>query len=179
MAKPESTASAKPMAEPERLAEPQVFEAIVEVEPAAALPLLAETAELWGAEWQPAGVAEGRLTLPVMAGLRRGWVRGTVRVDRHEQGARLTFGVEERLFRTDVPAFVTLLIAAVGALMTLVAPFFPRLWPLVPAGIFLALGAWLFIVARLRNSGPEEFFKELEDRSMPADESEKNPSPEE
>lgn len=134
----------------------------IAMEPAQALRRVAETAEAWDAGWSPEGVSGGRLVLPVMAGLRRGWVGGVVSVDRQGQGTRISFLPEESSYRVDRPAFVTLLVAAVGALTTVLAPMVPRLWPLVPIGILLGLGAWLFIVARLRNSGPEEFFEEVE-----------------
>lgn len=131
------------------------------MEPAQALRRIAEAAEAWGAGWKPEGVSGGRLVLPVLAGLRRGWLGGEVSVDRQGEGTRVSFRPEESSYRIDRPAFVTLLIAAVGALITVLAPFVPRFWPLVPIGILLGLGAWLFIVARLRNSGPEEFFDEV------------------
>ena len=133
----------------------------VAFEPAPTLRRLAEQAQDWGGEWNPQGVSGGRLALPVLAGLRRGWVGGPVVVDRQPEGTMVTFREEAGEYRLDLPAVVTLVIAALGCLVTVAAPFVPALWSLVPLGVVLALAAWLFIVARLRNSGPEEFFAEL------------------
>ena len=51
--------------------------------------------------------------------------------------------------------------AALGALATIFVWWVPALLPVVPLGILLSLAAWFFIIARLRNSGPEEFFEAL------------------
>lgn len=132
--------------------------------PRAAQRLLAEAAEDWGGAWQARGRG-GRLRLPVMAGLRRGWVAGEVTVEEAGDGSRLRLRVEESMYRVDRASVAVLLLAAGGALVTVLLPLFPQLIRLVPVGIVLAVGAWLFIVARLRNSGPEEFFQDLAERS--------------
>ncbi len=131
------------------------------VDPRASLRLLAQAAEDWGGTWRAEGDRKGLLGLPVMAGVRRGWVEGEVRVESAGEGSRLSFRVVDSEYRVERVSVVTLSMAAVGALVTLFAPLFPRLIALMPAGILLAVGAWLFIVARLRNSGPDEFFEEL------------------
>ncbi len=41
-------------------------------EPAACVHLVSQAAEAWGGLWQAEGVAEGRLGIPVLAGLRQG-----------------------------------------------------------------------------------------------------------
>lgn len=125
--------------------------------------LLVEAAESWGGSFRDdeGGEACGNLVIPVLAGLRRGFVGGPVRIETRGKGSHVSFRVEESQYRVDLPAALTLLFGAFGALITLVAPFFPKLWRLVPIGMMLTIGAWLFIVARLRNSGPEEFFEEL------------------
>ncbi len=128
---------------------------------AAALGLLAENAEAWGGRWQAEGREGGRLGLPVVAGLRRGWVAGPVKVEAAGRGSRLSFRVEQSDYRLQKASVFTLVLAGCGALVTLIAPFFPALLALVPIGILLCIAAWLFIVARLSNSGPEEFFEDL------------------
>jgi hypothetical protein len=134
--------------------------------PRDALRLLAEAAEDWGGAWQPR-LGGGRLRLPVMAGLRRGWVAGEVTVEEggDGSGSRLRLRVEESAYRVDRASVAVLVLAAGGALVMVLLPLFPQLIRLVPVGIVLAVGAWLFIVARLRNSGPEEFFQDLAERS--------------
>ncbi len=123
-------------------------------------------AEDWGGTWQPRGEGGGRLGLPVEAGVRRGWVAGEVEVEGLEDGSsRLRFRVEESEYRVDRATVAVLFLAACGALVTVFLPFFPRLIRLLPVSILLALGAWLFIVSRLRNSGPEEFLQDLAERS--------------
>lgn len=122
---------------------------------------LAKTAELWGAQWEPDGGSGGHLEIPVMAGLRRGWVLGQVEVTERAGGSKLSFVEEDSVYRVQMAAVFILILAACGALTTLVAPLFPRLLGLVPMGMMLCVGAWFFVVAQLRNSGPEEFFEEL------------------
>ncbi len=131
----------------------------LDCEPEAAYARVAREAESWGGEWHRDG-AGGRLQLPVVAGLRYGWVAGRLWVEsRDAAGSRLVFRVEESGYRVQTASAVVLVIAALGALTFIVAPFVPVLWPLVPLGFMLALGAWLFIVSHLRNSGPEEFLE--------------------
>ena len=139
----------------------------LEEDPAAARRRLAVAAEAWGGSFEEApgtthGTVHDSLVLPVLAGLRRGFVEGPVRIEERGKGSRVSYQVAESQYRLDLPAALTLLLGALGALLTLVAPFFPSLWRLVPVGMMLSVGSWLFIVARLRNSGPEEFFQDLE-----------------
>jgi hypothetical protein len=54
---------------------------------------------------------------------------------------------------------VVLAIGGAGGVSTLLWPFFPHLLELVPLGAVVALGAWMLVVTRLRNSGPEEFLE--------------------
>jgi len=128
-------------------------------DPDRGLELLAREAASWGATWQRGGQQDGRLALPVLAGLRRGWVEGEVTVEPAGAGSRLTFRIDKNDYRLQAMSVAVLLVAALGALVVLVGPFVAALRPAVPAGILLAVGAWLFIVAGLRNSGPEEFLE--------------------
>ncbi len=141
-------------------------------DPAGCLRLLARAAEDWGGRWQPEDGDGGRLELPVVAGVHRGWAVGRVRVEAVGEGSRLTFRVEERLYAVQTATVTVLVLAAGGALTTVVAPFVPALWPLVPLGIMVSVGAWFFIT-RLRNSGPEEFLETLamEERRVRAERS--------
>ena len=130
-------------------------------DPVTCLNLVAMAADAWGGMWQAEGHGRGRLGLPVMAGLRRGWVAGQLTAEPNGDGSCLTFRIDKSEYRLQKAAALTLLLAACGAVVTLIAPLVPSLWRLVPLGLLLCLGAWLFIVARLRNSGPEEFFEDL------------------
>ena len=134
--------------------------------PPAVLEHLEQAAETWGGGFEladtPAGegasTVVGRLGLPVMAGLRRGWVIGAVELTPEGEGTRLVFRVEESAYRVERGSVAMLVLAAAGAVALLVAPFFPALWRLAPLAVLMALASWFFIVARLRNSGPDEFF---------------------
>jgi hypothetical protein len=149
----------------------EVLTAETAAEPAAALAALAHTADEWGAEYQPVsdgdgdgdgdGATAGRLRLPVVAGLRRGWTGGTVTaqasVGSREGGTLLSFRPDEGDLFLHGPTMVVLLIAAVGGLLTVLWPFFPQLLPAASFGAVLALAGWFLVLSRLRTSGPREF----------------------
>ncbi len=130
-------------------------------DPVASLNLVAAAAEDWGGMWQAEGRSGGRLGLPVVAGLRDGWVAGQLTVEPDGDGSRLAYRVDKSEYRVQKPAALMLFLASIGAVVTIVAPLFPALLGLVPLSIVLCLVAWFFVVARLRNSGPEEFFENL------------------
>jgi hypothetical protein len=123
---------------------------------------IAHEADGWGGAFEQDG-NRGSLQLPVLAGLRRGSLRGKVHVEAEGDGSRLTFEVEESVYRLQTTLVTVLALAAAGALVFLVGPFFPPLRPAVPLGFMLSLGAW-FVIAGLRNSGPEEFFEVIVDQ---------------
>ena len=139
-------------------AEPYRLE--VEGSPAECLRTLGQLADDWGAEWTEEGRG-GRLSLPVLAGVRHGWVMGQVRVEARRGVTELTFEQQDEVYRVQKPKVLFLLIALAGALSIMVTPLFPVLAPLIPLSVLLMFGAWLFIVAGLRNSGKEEFFDSL------------------
>lgn len=142
--------------------------------PAAALAALAREAEERGGSYQPAGPAGGRLRIPVVAGLRRGWVEGPVAAAPSAEGTALSFRPEESRYRVQRFAVVLLLLGALGALVVLFAPLFPVLVPALPLAAMLALVTWLFVVAGLRNSGAEELLAALADAGeRPPDEAAK------
>ena len=135
----------------------------LESTPSAALKLLKEKAEIWGGGWKGEGLTGGRLVIPVLAGLRRGYVGYGVSVDGTPRKTTLDFKEEESDLQVHVPTLIVLLIAAAAGLTTMVIPFMPRLLPLLPPSVVLSLATWLFIVARLRNSGIDEFLADLAD----------------
>ncbi|HEV2852446.1 MAG TPA: hypothetical protein VHC97_06555 [Thermoanaerobaculia bacterium] len=124
----------------------------LEASPEKALAAVGRAAEDWGAEFQG-----GRLNLPVLAGIRRGLVTGTVEVGPAEGGSRVVFRPETSAYHVQTQAVVILLLAVAGGLLTLVWPFFPKLIAVAPFGAVLALGGWFLVVSRLRTSGPDEF----------------------
>ena len=130
-------------------------------DPVTSLNMVAMAADAWGGMWQAEGRGGGRLGLPVIAGLRRGWVAGQLTVERSGDGSLLTYRVDQGEYKVQKAAALILLVAGLGAGVTIVAPLFPALLNLVPISIVLCLIAWFFVVARLRNSGPEEFFEDL------------------
>lgn len=126
------------------------------VSPERALPALEQAAEAWGAELEREG-SGGRLHLPVVAGIRRGLVTGRVEVLPTAAGSRVVFRPETSIYYVQTAAVVILLLSAVGAILTVVWPFFPELMAVAPFGAILALGGWFLVVSRLRSSGPDDF----------------------
>ncbi len=127
---------------------------------AAALAAVGRVADEWGGEFERQS-GGGRLLLPVVAGLRRGWVRGQVTATPAGEGTKLALAVEEADYHLHLAAVAVLLLALAGSLVTVLWPFFPRLLAAAPLGAALALAAWLLVVARLKNSGPEEFLAQV------------------
>jgi hypothetical protein len=136
--------------------------------PEAARRALRRAAEDWGASLDPATAGAGdiddvddiddiELTLPVVAGLRRGILVGRVRTPAAAAGCRLVLRVERADLRVQKPAVVVLAIAAAGGVAAFLWPFFPQILPVVPLALVLAVAGWLLVVARLRSSGPEDF----------------------
>ncbi len=128
---------------------------------ATSLGQVATVAEAWGGMWQAEGARGGRLGLPVMAGLRSGWVAGQLTVEPSGSGSKLTYRVDKSEYRVQTVPALILLLAALGAAVMTIAPLVPSLLRLVPLSIVLCLVAWFFVVARLRNSGPEELLEDL------------------
>lgn len=131
------------------------------IAPAEAMRLLGETAEGWGAIWEPRGATGGQLALPARAGLRRGVLEGPVHAMPTAEGTHIRFDVESSHYHVQYSAFVLLLLGGLGGLLGVVAPLAPALWPLVPVGVMLALGAWFLVVSRLHQSGAEDFLAAL------------------
>lgn len=138
---------------------------------------IAGAAEDWGGEWTPGAAgghlpeggcgqlserAIGRLALPVVYGLRRGAAVGRVGIVRlGDSGARATWTLEESRLEVHTGSVVVLSLAALPALAALAWPFWPPLLALAPLAAVLGFAAWWLVVARLRSSGPEEFFAAL------------------
>ncbi len=130
----------------------------VQADPETVLRSLASAADLWGADWQP-GSSSGVLLLPVVRGLWRGVDRCRVSVLPTSSGSVVELTVEQSRQWVNRSAMVVLLFGGVGGLIVALWPFFPGLMPLLPVAVVLAIAAWLLVVARLRNSNPEDFLK--------------------
>lgn len=131
--------------------------------PREALEAVGRAAEDWGGEWQPS-INGGRLTLPVVAGLRRGVLTGRVSISKSGQGAQVTFTEEASEFHVQRTGVVILVLGALGGLIVTLWPFYPALLALAPAAVVIAFAAWLMVASRLRVSGIEEFLSSLDDR---------------
>lgn len=140
----------------------------LDLSPERAVSALGRTAEDWGAEFQPNGMG-GTLHLPVVAGIRRGFVTGPVEVQPSGEGSRIVFRSEQSIYYVQTAAVVILLLSAFGAALTFLWPFFPKLIAVAPFGALLALGGWFLVVSRLRSSGPEDFLAAVAAERPPPD----------
>jgi hypothetical protein len=134
--------------------------------PAAARRALAAAAAAGGAEIEPveeperpAGAATSRLLLPVVAGLRRGLLVGPVTVEESGAGSRLTFRPERQDYFVETPVVAMLLVAAAGGVLGVAWPLIPRLLPVAPLGVVLALAGWFLVASRQRGRGPRDFLE--------------------
>ena len=131
----------------------------LDLPPERAISALRRAAEDWGAGLESEGASGGRLRLPVIAGLRRGLMTGSVEVQPADEGSRVVFRPEESVYQVQSASVVILFLSAVGALLVLLWPMYPKLIAVAPFGALLALGGWFLVVARLRTSGPDEFLQ--------------------
>lgn len=151
--------------------DPPVHTREIAAEPADVRACLRELAGSWDAKLIEDGDGAPRLALAVLAGARAGWVGGSITVeamgndktddDKTDGRSRVVFRVEESEYRLVRESAFFLTLAGLGAAVLLVAPFWRPLHGLLPFAIFATLGGWLFLVARMRNSGPEEFLDAL------------------
>lgn len=121
---------------------------------------MSSAADEWGAEFAPHG-AGGSLRLPVLHGLRRGLVEGSVRIEAADGGARVEVLQVSCAESLNVPALCLLLLAAAGAVVSAIWPLYPRLLPLVPIGMLLAFAGW-FQVSRPQKRSPADFLRRIE-----------------
>jgi hypothetical protein len=136
--------------------------------PAEALRAVAAAAGVWGAELEPGdsgsrGGLTARLSLPVVAGLRRGLLSGPLAIEAAGSGSRVVFRAETQDYCLETSAIAVLTMAAAGALLTVAWPLFPRLLPAAPFGAVLALSGWFLVLTRLRARGPAEFLQSVQD----------------
>ena len=127
-----------------------------------ALTLLADAAEVWGAEWRREGTG-GRLVLPVTAGLRHGVLSAHVSTEpaRQGRGTRLRLLVEDRRYQLHWRAVVILVFGALGGISFTLWPFYPALLAVAPIALVLSFAAWFLVASRLSTAGVEEFFELL------------------
>jgi len=124
---------------------------------------IAAAAESWGAEWSgdPGDRSGGRLSLPVVFGLRQGVLVGRVAIEPSGDGARVTWMLEESHLALRRLEVALLAVSLALLLPALAWPFVPRLLALLPVAGVIGLLTWWLVLSRLRNSGPEEFFSTL------------------
>ena len=141
--------------------------------PGEALRAVVAAAGDWGAELEPLGAANaagnaaagqaGRLSLPVVAGLRRGVLSGPLAIEANGGGSRVIFRPETQDYYLETSAVAVLVMAAGGALLTVAWPLVPKLLPAAPFGAVLALSGWFLVLTRLRAKGPAEFLQSVKD----------------
>lgn len=130
------------------------------VAPVEAARAIAATAGPWGAEWTP-HEGGGRLALPVVFGLRRGWLVGELTIAPSGSGARVAWRQLESHLEVHRSSVAVLSMAAVPLLGVLGWPLWPPLLAFAPLAAVLGLLAWWLVVSRLRSSGPEDFLAAL------------------
>ncbi len=138
----------------------QCYEEILDASPEQVERAMAEAVDVGFAE---ASDREGRLLVPVRAGIRAGVVEVAWSAETVTEGTRLQLEVIEEVFRTSTAAVSILAIGAAGGIMTIIWPLHPDLLGLAPLGALLALLAWLLVVSRLRSYGPEDFLSTVAD----------------
>ena len=127
------------------------------------------------------------LALPVQAGLRRGVLRGQLRVvaaaataarapaegekaeeqdaDEQDAGARseLRLEIADGDYRLHGSAVAILALAAGAGLAIVLWPWFPHLLQLLPIALVLAAAAWFLVLSRLQNRGVDELFDTVDE----------------
>lgn len=134
----------------------------------ASLAAVATVAADWGALWEPDGWG-GRLTLPVVAGLRRGHLIGRVHARERGAGTHLSLDIDAEQLTVNRPAVAVLAGGGAGGLAVALWPFWPPLLGLVPLGAVLALCAWFLVTSRLRHAGVEDFLEQVTDEARQPD----------
>jgi hypothetical protein len=84
---------------------------------------------------------------------------GSLTVEPTDGGSVIHFVVEDSHQSVNRPAFLVLLLGALGAGAVILWPLYPPLLAFAPVGVVLALAAWLLVASRLRTSGPEDFLQ--------------------
>jgi hypothetical protein len=130
------------------------------VTPGEAQGAVCSAAHEWGAEFEPVAMG-GRLRLPVLHGLRRGLVSAAVAIEVQGEGSRVELQPEASEQALNTPAFCLVLVAGVGAVLTVLWPLYPPLLPFAPLGAVLAIAGW-FQISRLAKRGPEDFLRQVE-----------------
>jgi len=128
--------------------------------PARAAEAIAATAEPWGAEWTP-HEGGGRLSLPVVFGLRRGQLVGELTITASATGSRVAWRQLESHLEVHRSSVAVLSIAAIPLLGVLGWPLWPALLAFAPLAVVLGFLAWWLVISRLRSSGPEDFLAAL------------------
>lgn len=136
----------------------------------ASLAAVAGVAAEWGAQWEPDGWG-GRLTLPVVAGLRRGHLTGRIHTRARGAGTDLSLDIDAEQLTVNRPAVAVLASGGAGGLAVALWPFWPPLLALAPLGAVLALSAWFLVTSRLRHAGVEDFLQQIADEARQPDES--------
>lgn len=122
--------------------------------------LVREAVEGWGGAWDE---ASGELELPLAAGLRSGWARGTLALDEGVSTTRVVLTVRDCSYALRGNAVMVLAASALGALLTVIWPVFPSLLPLVPFGVVVALMGWFLVISRLVTNRPEDLLETIDE----------------
>jgi hypothetical protein len=131
--------------------------------PATAQQRIGEAAKTWGADWQPEE-SGGRLILPVLAGIRKGWVAGPLFFEARGHDTEVELRVEESRYQLHIASVVVLLVSALGGLAVMAWPFLgEQALPLAAVGAILALCGWFGVVSKIRIQSPEHFLEMLDE----------------
>jgi len=126
-----------------------------------ALAAVEEAVETWGGAFERRGRG-GRVSIPVAVGLRHGRLDGDVHLESSGPATKLVLTPTGAHYRLHRPAAVVMLFGALGGLLLVVAPLWPKLFELVPAAVVLLLAAWFMVASRTRTRGPRDFLDLVE-----------------
>ncbi len=128
----------------------------LDVDPDLALEAVEVAAQAWGGDFERRG-SGARIEVPLAAGVRRGWLDGSVVVQTEGSGSRVAIHTEQLEYRVHTASAFILAVGALAGLVTIVTPFVPSLLPLLPVSAILLVVTWLLVVARLRHRNLDDF----------------------
>ena len=100
--------------------------------------------------------------MPISAGVHRGLVVGEISCSESDGGGcLLELDIETEIYEVHRPAVGILALGGVGGLLTVIAPLFPALLPLLPVALLMLFLAWFLVLSQLRHRNLKDFFDQI------------------